>query len=212
MRSTTWTGIADRARLVGDSALAGLPNPPGRVRRELEPALPLELLDRADQPEHALLDQVEEGEALVAVVLGDRDDEPQVRLDHAALGRHVAPLDALGELDLVGGRQQGMTPDLAQEELQRIGRDLGGRLDVGPLRRLGGLRRLGRLRLDDLDRSLLELADQRLDVVWLELGRLGRGLELALVDESRGLCRLEKQLKLLVLGVLVLLRFRLRQP
>src|SRR5918994_1591477 len=50
---------------------------------------------RADEAERALLDEVEEREALVAVVLRDRDHEAQVGLDHALLRDHVAPLDAL---------------------------------------------------------------------------------------------------------------------
>src|SRR5215467_6521041 len=83
-------GDADRARVIRDRALHRLPDPPGRVRRELEPAAPVELLDRAVQPERPLLDQVEERNAESAVPLRDRDDEAQVRLDHVALGRYVA--------------------------------------------------------------------------------------------------------------------------
>src|SRR5207344_2133070 len=71
-------GYADRARVVRDRALHRLANPPGRVGRELVAAAPVELLDRAVQAERALLDQVEERQALVAVVLGDRDDQAQV--------------------------------------------------------------------------------------------------------------------------------------
>src|SRR5262249_20168191 len=61
-------GHADRARLVSESASDGLTDPPRRVRRELEAAAPVELLDRTDQAQRALLDQVEERETLVAVV------------------------------------------------------------------------------------------------------------------------------------------------
>ena len=92
---------ADRARLVGERAGDRLADPPGRVGRELEALAVVELLGRADQAERALLDQVEEGQALVAVVLGDRDDQAQVRLDHLLLGVEVAALDPLGEVDLL---------------------------------------------------------------------------------------------------------------
>ena len=109
---------ADRPRLVGESARDGLADPPGRVGRELVAAAPVELLDRADQAEGAFLDQVEERQALVAVVLRDRDDEPQVRLDHPLLGPLVAALDLLRELDLLRRGQQRMAAGLAQEELQ----------------------------------------------------------------------------------------------
>ncbi len=76
---------ADRARVVRDRALHRLADPPGRVGRELVAAAPVELLDGAVQAERALLDQVEERHAEAAVALGDRDDEAQVRLDHAPL-------------------------------------------------------------------------------------------------------------------------------
>ena len=98
---------ADRPRLVGERAGDRLADPPGRVGRELEALAVVELLRRADEAERALLDQVEERQALVAVVLGDRDDEAQVRLDHLLLRVEVAALDALGELDLLLRRSAG---------------------------------------------------------------------------------------------------------
>src|SRR5215211_8009940 len=50
---------ADGAALVGDRAGDGLADPPRRVRRELVAAPVVELLDGADQPERALLDQIQ---------------------------------------------------------------------------------------------------------------------------------------------------------
>ena len=88
---------ADRAGLVGDRARHGLADPPGGVGRELVAAPVVELLDRADQAERPLLDQVEERQPPAQIALGDRDDEAQVRLDHLLLGEHVAALDALGQ-------------------------------------------------------------------------------------------------------------------
>src|SRR5581483_8526153 len=76
---------ADGARMVRDRALHRLADPPRRVRRELVAAPPVELLDRAVEPERALLDEVEERNAETAVALRDRDDEAEVRLDHPAL-------------------------------------------------------------------------------------------------------------------------------
>ena len=84
---------ADRARLVRDAALHGLADPPRRVRRELEALAPVELLGGADQPDDPLLDQVEERQAVTLVLLRDRDDEPQVRVDEQVLRLLVAPLD-----------------------------------------------------------------------------------------------------------------------
>src|SRR5262249_48774496 len=58
---------ADRPRMVRDRALHRLADPPRRVRRELEPTPPVELLDRTVQAERSLLDQVEEGDTEAAV-------------------------------------------------------------------------------------------------------------------------------------------------
>src|SRR3954471_1365714 len=118
---------ADRARVVCDRALHALADPPGRVRRELVATAPVELLDRAVQPERALLDQVQKRDAEAAVALRDRHDEAQVRLDHATLGAAVAPLDRLRQHDLFMGGQQLVLADVGQEELQAVAR-AGGRV------------------------------------------------------------------------------------
>ena len=115
---------ADRARLVGERARDRLADPPRRVRRELVALAPVELLGGAHEADRPLLDQVEERQALVAVALRDRDDEAQVRLDHLLLRAMVAALDALRELDLLGGGQQVDLADVLQEELQRVGGEL----------------------------------------------------------------------------------------
>src|SRR5581483_743053 len=159
---------------------------------ELVAAAPVELLDRADEPERALLDQVEEGQALVAVVLGDRDDEPEVRLDHPLLRAPVAALDRLRELDLLGRRQERVAAGLAEEELERVG----GRL---PRERGRGRRHRGRLDLglldrvhDHLDRALLELAEDGVDLERVELERLEHLVQLGLADAAALLRRLEQ--------------------
>src|SRR3954453_13405647 len=162
-------GHADRARLVGERARDRLADPPRRVRRELVAAAPVELLDRTDQAERAFLDQVEEGETLVAVVLRDGDDETQVRLDHPLLRVHVAALDLLRELDLLRSREERVLAGLAEEELQRIRRRLD-RLD-------GSGRWCGSLFLlffdDELDAAAIELLVhgvglERVELEWLE--------------------------------------------
>ena len=95
---------ADGPAAVGQAALDGLADPEGRVRREAEALAPVELLGGADEAEDALLDEVQERQlAGVAVLAGDGDDEPQVRVDEVVLGREVAALDALGQLDLLAG-------------------------------------------------------------------------------------------------------------
>ena len=78
---------ADGAALVGDRPGDGLADPPGGVGRELVAAGVLELVDRPHQARVALLDQVEEAQAAVAVAFGDGDDQPQVAGGEAAAWR-----------------------------------------------------------------------------------------------------------------------------
>ena len=147
--STRWTG----SRMVRPwSAIAAgdrLPDPPGRVRRELEALGVVELLHRADQAEVALLDQVQERQPVAGVALGQRDDQPQVglqqvllgpaavgrqRLQVPALGRGEllagvgeqvvgveAGLDPLGQLDLLLGVEQGDLADLVEVDPDQVG-------------------------------------------------------------------------------------------
>ena len=114
-------GQADRAGRVLEAALDRLTDPEGRVRGELEALPPVELLRSADQAQHALLDEVTQGEALALVLTRHGDHQPQVRVDHPVLGDHVAPLDALGQHDLLGGGQQRVLPRLVEEELEGVG-------------------------------------------------------------------------------------------
>ena len=172
-------GHPDRPRLVGERPRDGLADPPGGVGRELVAPAPVELLDGADQAERAFLDQVEERQALVAVVLRDRDDEPQVGLDHPLLGERVVGLDPLRELDLLGGGQQRMATGLAQEELQRVGGRLPG--DLQRLRR--------RLRLGDRLAVLVDVQDH-VDRAGLELAVDGVGLERIAVERLEHLVQL----------------------
>ena len=142
-------GDPDGAGLVGHGAGDRLADPPGGVGRELVALGVVELLDRADQAEVALLDQVQEQHAATGVALGQRDDEPEVGLEQvvlrppAVLGDPVAGrgasvgvdllagvelllgeqagLDALGELDLLLGVEQRDLADLLEVVLDRVG-------------------------------------------------------------------------------------------
>ena len=179
-----WTGMRI-VRALSASARDRLANPPGRVGRELVATPPVELLDRPDQAQRALLNQVEEREALVAVVLRDRDDQAQVRLDHPLLRLHVAALDFLGELDLLRGGQQRMAAGLAQEELQCVGRRL-------ERRRRGWGSRLGARVLDNVDPPLLEHPVDSVDLERGESVRLEHLEKLGRVDGTRDLGGLEE--------------------
>ena len=131
---------ADRAALVRDRARHRLADPPRRVGRELVAAAVVELLDRADQAERALLDQVQERQAAAEVALGDRDDEAQVGLDHLLLGDQVAALDPLGQRDLALGGEQLYAADRAQVEPQRVQARLDREVDLRLARGVGRLR------------------------------------------------------------------------
>ena len=170
-------------RALSASARDRLPDPPGRVGRELEALAVVELLRRANETERALLDEVEERKSLVSVVLRDGDDEPKVGLDHLLLGVEVAALDPLGEIDLLLRREQTDLADVLQEQLKGIGRHVGPqiqlRLGLAPLALVrspldllldGGGGRIDVL--DQLDLRLLEEAVQLFDVglVEIELG------------------------------------------
>ena len=155
--------------LVLHAALHRLPDPPRRVRRELEAPAPVELLDGADEPDDALLDEIEEREAVPLVPLGDRDDEAQVRVDHPLLRLEVAALDPLGELDLLLGRQERIAADLVEEQLEAVrGRSRERAVRVVGVARAGAL-----AVVRDLDVAVVELLVQAADglVVELELLR-----------------------------------------
>ena len=85
-----------------------------------------------------------------------------------------------------------MAPDLAQKELERVGRRLE-RLRAGK----GGRGLL--LPVDDLDSALLELLVQRLDVARLQVEQLERLAQLHGFDDARCVGALEQRLKLVVL-------------
>ena len=121
-RSCTCMGTRIAVRLVRDRALARLADPPGGVGRELEPAPPVELLHRAVEADDAVLDQVEQGQVVALVALGDRDHEAEVRVDHPLLRRRVAALDALRQRDLVRRGEQRVAAGAVHEQGQRVGR------------------------------------------------------------------------------------------
>src|SRR6266540_2350621 len=156
---------ADGARLVGDGPGDRLADPPGRVRRELVALGVVELLDRADEAEVALLDQVEEQHAAAHVALGDRDDQAEVGLDQLLLGELAVALDPL-QLAQAGGA-----------ELLGLG---GGLVELGG----GRLALLDRLGEDDLllrgqERHLADLLEVHAD------GVVGGGLEGQVVVAGR---------------------------
>jgi hypothetical protein len=108
----------DRPARVLEAALDRLADPQRAVGREPEALAPVELLDGADEAEHALLHQVAHRQALTLVLAGDAHHEPEVGIDHPLLRHQVALLDALRELLLLLGREQGPAPRLGEQQLQ----------------------------------------------------------------------------------------------
>ena len=150
---------ADGAGLVGDGPGDGLADPPGGVGGELEPLGPVELLDGPHQAEVPLLDEVEDLHAPAHVALGDRHDQPEVRLGELGLGvlalagqpGEPTPLVEVERLELAAGRQVGEALGGLGAPLDLLGEGdllLGGQqrdpadlLEVHPhrVRRAGGL-------------------------------------------------------------------------
>ncbi len=102
---------ADGARLVGDRASDGLPDPPRRICRKLISAAPLELIHRFHQADVSFLNQVEELQTAVGIFLGDRNNQPKVSFDQfffGLLGFRLAAVNKrqralqFGEPDLAG--------------------------------------------------------------------------------------------------------------
>ena len=148
-------GQANRARRVLEPALDGLTDPEGGIGGEAESLAPVELLRGANQPHHALLDEVGEREALVLVAASVRRHEPKIRVDHQFLRLQVAALDALREVDLLLRGEQGIATRVREQLVD-------GLRDEVLLGRAGKLL-LGRARrgLDGVKRGLGEQALRR---------------------------------------------------
>src|SRR5918995_7235288 len=113
------------AALVGHCTLHGLPDPPGGIRGESPAAVGIELLDGLHQADIALLDQVLERQSLAPVLLGYAHDEPQVLLYEPLAGTLVSGLGPLGEVYLLGVREQLALVDVSKVPGDEI-RGLGG--------------------------------------------------------------------------------------
>ena len=105
---------ADGLSVRGEGALDGLLDPPGGVGAELAPLIGVEALDGLDQPEVAFADEVHERQPEIIVILGDTDDQSEVRLDHLLAGGFVALEDATCQRGLLFQRQQRRLADLIQ--------------------------------------------------------------------------------------------------
>ena len=81
-----WTGNANRSALVGDRPRNCLANPPGGVGAEFESPAVFELVHRPHQAGVPLLDQIQKAQAAIPVLLGDRNDQPQIAFGQFSFG------------------------------------------------------------------------------------------------------------------------------
>src|SRR5664280_2889181 len=132
----------DGARLVGHGTGDGLLDPPRRVRGELVALGVVELLDRTDEAQVALLDEVQKEHAAAGVALRERDDESEVGLEEVVLRTTPVDGDPLVVLDVrrldrarvvepLVGEQPGFDPLRELDLLLRVEeRDLADLLEV----------------------------------------------------------------------------------
>ncbi len=146
--------------MVGDRPGDRLADPPGGVGRELVAAPVLVLVDRPHQAGVALLDDVEEGQAAIAVLLGDRDHQAQVAAREVALRLLVLAEDLL-DVAHAGREVRAALEDEAHEAVELLAHhhEI---LGVVALRMLVGAGERG-VELLDLPVDRLQLANQRLD-------------------------------------------------
>ena len=139
------------------------------------------------------------------VALRDRDDEPEVGLDHVLLRAHVAALDSLGERDLLIRGQERHLADLAEVEPERVERRLDREVELG--RDLVVLR--GRLLLrerlvldafDQLDRVVDQVRVEVLDLLLRELDLVETDDDLVVREEPSLETVLDEAVELLDVG------------
>jgi len=75
-------GDANRAPLIGDGPVDGLPDPPGGIGAELEAFFVIELVHRAQQAQVTFLDEIEKGHRAPRKAFGHADHQPQIGLCH----------------------------------------------------------------------------------------------------------------------------------
>src|SRR5205823_1379810 len=107
------------ARLLGQRLENRLANPPHRVRDELDAFRLVELVGGANEAEVAFVDQIGERDALILILLGDRDDEAQIRTHQRIEGLLVVLADALRELHFHLASDEGKDADVPEVLIQR---------------------------------------------------------------------------------------------
>ncbi len=118
----------DGARLIGDGAGNGLPNPPSGVGREFIAAAVFKFFHGLHEAHVAFLNEVEEGESAVGVFFGDGNDETEVGLNHFGFGAESLAMPFF-EFRMNGEKVLGGRPDAFFEIAELVGEvafDFGG--------------------------------------------------------------------------------------
>ena len=116
----------DRAGLIGDRSRDRLADPPVGVGRELIAARVVELLDRADEPDVSLLDEVDEAECRSAtrhVRLGSGDNKAQIGRDEPLTGRLPSSDELARRVDACCASRRGRVAHLSQQHGVSAGLD-----------------------------------------------------------------------------------------
>ena len=107
------------SRLLGQRLKNALPDPPHRVRDELDALRLVEFVRRADEPEVALVDQIGERDSLVLIFLGDGNDEAQVRPDELVERFLVFQADPLRERNFLFAGDERIDADVTKVLIER---------------------------------------------------------------------------------------------
>ncbi len=189
-------GNSNGARLVRDRPGDRLANPPRGIRGELISLGVVEFLDRPDETQVALLDQIEEEHSAPDIAFRDRHHEPEIGLDEPLLRPDALPdellelglgepqpeiaqlvlgeqarLDGLGQLHLLLGRQQRNPADLPQVDADEVA----GRRPLADVLLIGADGVLLRLRLEHLHTLFGEHPHDAFQRVGRQLGAVKRG-------------------------------------
>lgn len=113
--------------MAGQRRQDGLADPPDRVRDELDALIGIELPRGGEQANIAFADQVNEGQAAILVLLGDRDDESQIALDEFLERVRITRANLAGDVDFLVPLEQRVRGDFVEVLVEDVALRLAGR-------------------------------------------------------------------------------------
>jgi hypothetical protein len=115
---------SDGASLIGDRTSDTLTDPPRCIGRELKPSIRIEFINRSEESDISLLNEVEEPEPTTHILLRDRDNESEVRFCETFTGTHVTLLNEVSETDFLTRIDEREATDLIEIHADRVIRDI----------------------------------------------------------------------------------------